>query len=172
MASKNGLCSRLFKSVEEMLLRLYYLYKKSPKKTRELIAIIDDLQEAFDLPKAGNVPIRSEGSRWINHKRRALQRVIDRYGAYINHLIALIEDPAVKGGDKARLRGYLKRWSDSRMLIGCALYIEVLKPPSFLSLALQGSNVDNYCFGYQADSKNYKCSQVSNEPRPPAVASG
>ena len=82
LASKSGLCSRLFRSVEEMLLRLYYLYKKSPKKTRELIAIVGDLQEVFHLPKSGDVPICSEGSRWINHKRRALQRVIDRYGAY------------------------------------------------------------------------------------------
>ena len=61
---------------------------------------------------------------------------------YIGHLIALSEDPAVQGEDRARLKGYLKKWSDSRIVIGCALYIEVLKPPSFLSLGLQGSNVD------------------------------
>ena len=48
----------------------------------------------------------------------------------------------MQGEDRARLKGYLKKWSDSRIVIGCALYIEVLKPPSFLSLGLQGSNVD------------------------------
>jgi hypothetical protein len=92
LLSKNALSSGLFKSVEEMLLRLYYLYEKSPKKTRELAAIVEDLKEAFEFPGAGDIPIRSQGSRWITHKRRALQRVVDRYGAYINHLIALAED--------------------------------------------------------------------------------
>jgi len=38
----------LFKGIEEMLLRLYYLYKKSPKKTHELAAIADDLKEVFE----------------------------------------------------------------------------------------------------------------------------
>ena len=136
LASKNGLCSALFKSIDEMLLRLYYLYHKSPKKMRELVTIVDDLKEVFDLPVSGTAPIRSEGSRWINHKRRALQRVIDRYGAYINHLNALSEDTSVPSEDRARIRGYVRKWSEYKILFGCALYIEVLKPPSFLSLSL------------------------------------
>ena len=32
LSSKNGLVSVLFKSIEEILLRLYYIYEKSPKK--------------------------------------------------------------------------------------------------------------------------------------------
>lgn len=44
LASKSGLSSALYKSVEEMLLRLYYFYKKSPKKTRELLAVVEDLK--------------------------------------------------------------------------------------------------------------------------------
>ena len=142
LASKSGLISPLFKSVEEMLLRLYYLYHKSPKKTHELVSLVEDLKNVFNLPKAGNVPIRSEGSRWITHKRRALQRVIDRYGAYINHLTTLSQDSTIKTEDRARLKGYLNRWANCKILIGCVLYVEVLKPVSILSLALQGSNVD------------------------------
>ena len=99
LASKNGLTSHLFKSLEEMLLRLYYLYKKSAKKTRELMAVVEVLKEVFELPDSGNIPIRSEGSRWINHKRRALQRVVDRYGAYTSHLNALAEDNSIKSED-------------------------------------------------------------------------
>ena len=44
--------------------------------------------------------------------------------------------------DQARIKGYLKKWSEFKVLIGCALYIEKLKPPSILSLSLQGSNID------------------------------
>ena len=129
LASKNGLTSHLFKSIEEMLLRLYYLYKKSAKKTCELMAVVEELKEVFELPDSGNIPIRSEGSRWINHKRRALQRVVDRYGAYTSHLNALAEDNSIKSEDRACIKGYSKKCSECKILVGCALYSEVLKPP-------------------------------------------
>ena len=142
LASKNGLTSKLFKELEEMLLRLYYLYEKSPKKTRELASVVEELKEVFEFPKAGNVPIRSQGSRWINHKRKALPRVVDRYGAYIAHLVTLAEDTTLRSEDRARLRGYLQKWSHTNVLVGCAMFVEILKPPSFLSLSLQEADVD------------------------------
>ncbi len=77
LACKDAFSSRLFRDIDEMLLRLYYLYKKSPKKCRELSDLIDDLKEVFELPKGGNLPVRAQGSRWITHKRRVLQRVVD-----------------------------------------------------------------------------------------------
>ena len=46
-----------------MLLKLYYLYEKSPKKRRELNDIVGDLKEVFELPEGGNLPVRSQGSR-------------------------------------------------------------------------------------------------------------
>ena len=83
-------CSQqqVFKDIDEMLLRLYlfYLYEKSPKKTRELEEIVEDVKKYMGLPKSENVPVQSQGSRWINHKCKALQCVVDWYGVYINHL--------------------------------------------------------------------------------------
>ena len=125
-----------------MLLRLYYLYEKSPKKTRELGEIVEDLKEVYELPKSGNVPVRSQGSRWIDHKRKALQRVVDRYGAYISHLTTLTEDSSLKAEDRARLKGYLRKWMQYRTILGCAMYVDILKPPSLLSLSLQGCELD------------------------------
>ena len=142
LATKDALLSGLFKGIEEMLLRVYCLYEKSPKKARELVSIVNELKEVFMFPRGGNMPIRSQGSRWISHKRSALQRIVDRYGAYMSHLVTLSEDASLKGPDRARVSGYLKKWSDAKIIIGCAMYIEVLKPPSILSLSLQGSDVD------------------------------
>ena len=73
LACKGALTSTLFKDIEEMLLRLYYLYHKSPKKCRDLVAVIDDLKEVFELPNGGNLPIRSQGSRWINQEKHCLE---------------------------------------------------------------------------------------------------
>ena len=61
---------QLFTAISEILLCLFYLHKKSP-------AIGEDLKEVFHVPKEGNAPIRCQGTRWINHKRRAMQQVVD-----------------------------------------------------------------------------------------------
>ena len=142
LACKDSFTNTLFKDIQDVLLRLYYLYEKSPKKSRELVYIVADLQETFGLPKGGNLPIRSQGSRWITHRRNALQRIINRFGAYINHLITLAEDSSMKAEDRARMKGYISKWSHTKILVGCSLYIDVLQPASLLSLTLQGLKLD------------------------------
>ena len=62
LACKDAFSSSLFSSVQEMLLRLYYLYEKSPEKYRELEYISKERELAFE---GGNCPIRSFGTRWI-----------------------------------------------------------------------------------------------------------
>ena len=101
-----------------------------------------NLEEVFEFPDGGDLPVQSQGSRWITLKRKALQRIIDRYGAYLNHLNTLAEDRTVKVDDRARIRGYAQKWGQCRMLIGCALYVDIIKPPSLLSLTLQDMSCD------------------------------
>ena len=50
LACKNSLCTQLFKDIEDMLLKLYYVYKKSPKKYRELNDIVGDLRKCLSNP--------------------------------------------------------------------------------------------------------------------------
>ena len=76
LACEDALSSKFFIDLEEMLLRQYLLYAKSPKKARELSDIASDLKEVFKLPKGGDMPVRAQGSRWICHKRAALQRTV------------------------------------------------------------------------------------------------
>ena len=142
LACKDAFSSQLFHAVEEMLLRLYYLYEKSAKKCRELEDIVVNLKEVFEFPKSGDIPVRAQGSRWVTHKRKALQRVCDRYGAYMNHLAALIEDKATKSVDRQRLKGFLLKWREGKILLACALYVDALQPASCLSLTLQCDNMD------------------------------
>ena len=114
LALCDALKNTLFDSVDDLLLRLYYIYKKSPKKCQELADIIHDLQECLDLEGAGIRPIRSSGSRWVAHKLNAMQRVLSKYGAYTNHLLALSKDPSVQAVDRARLNGYYMKWINSK----------------------------------------------------------
>ena len=139
LACKDACSSQLCKDLLQMLLRLYYLYAKSPKKSRELCDIVEGLREVWELSAGGNLPVRSQGSRWITHKRKAMQRIVDRYGPYLNHLSALVEDHSINSSDLARLRGYIHMWKQAKMLIGAA---DLLKAPSLLSLSLQDDGLD------------------------------
>lgn len=58
LACKNDLTSSLLKDLEEMLLHLYFPYKKSPKKTRELGEIMHELQVVFEFPGGSNKPVQ------------------------------------------------------------------------------------------------------------------
>ena len=116
-----------------MLLRLYYVYEKSLKKCCELSDLTDDLKEVFEFPNGSDLPVRAHGSRWITYKRKALQRGVDRHGEYLSHLTTLAEDTSINSADRQRLKGYLLKWRDARMIIGSALYTDALKSASLLS---------------------------------------
>ena len=85
LAYKAAFSSHLFQDLEEMLLRLYYLYEKSATKACELEAIADDLRQFFELSKGGSKPVRCSGTRWVTHKRKAMQQLVEQYGVYIAH---------------------------------------------------------------------------------------
>ena len=96
----------------------------------------------YEFPEGGNLPVRAHGSRWITYKRKALQRVVDKFGAYFSHLASLTEDKSIKSTDRQRLKGYFLKWRDARMIIGSALYAYALKPASLLSLTLQDDDIN------------------------------
>ena len=128
LACKSAFSSSLFTNI----VRLFYIYEKSPKKSHMLTNIVEDLWCVFEFPKGGHLPIRSHGTRWITHKRRALQWVLDCYGAYIHHISTLTEDRSLKPDGRQCLKGYLLKWRQPKMLIGCAMYVEALKLVSLL----------------------------------------
>ena len=103
---------------------------------------MNDLKEVYNFPRGDNLPVRAPGSRWIVHKRRALHRVLNRYGAYMNHLASLCEDASVRSPDRQHLKGYLTQWTHAKIILSCAHYIDILDPVASLSLSLQGDDLD------------------------------
>ena len=67
LALKDALSKTYFTTVDELLLRIYYLYEKSPKKCHELNEVVAEL-ESGDLPvEGGNRPLRACGTRFVAH---------------------------------------------------------------------------------------------------------
>ena len=133
LAIKDALNGTAFDLIDEMLLRLYYLYEKFPKKCRELEEIVSDLKEWLQFQDGGVKPIRASGSRWISHKLAAIKRVLSKYGAYTHHIAALSESSSVNSRDRAKLRGYYTKWIEGKYLIGCAVFVDLLTPCSIFS---------------------------------------
>ena len=109
LAIKDALKSTYFSTIDDLLLRLYFLYENSSKKCKELEDIVAELKECFhisDVPKQGGTrPLRACGTRFVTYKVAALERVIERYGAYLSHLISMTEDPSIKSPDKQKMKG-------------------------------------------------------------------
>ena len=64
LAIKDALKGTPFSLIDEMLLRLYYIYEKSPKKCRELEEIVNNIRSCFE-KDGGLKPLRASGTRWV-----------------------------------------------------------------------------------------------------------
>jgi len=52
--------------VDELLLQIYYVYEKSPKKCAELKEIVEELKQCFDdCHKGGVRPLQACGTRFV-----------------------------------------------------------------------------------------------------------
>ena len=76
LAIKDALTDTSFSDIDDMLMRLYYLYEKSPNKFQELEEIVKDLRECLQFEGSDNKPLRSSGLRWVT------QIVCSASGAY------------------------------------------------------------------------------------------
>ena len=52
----------------------------------------------------GCLPVHAQGSRWLNHKRKTLQRVANQFGAHLSYLFALCENTYLKSEERACLK--------------------------------------------------------------------
>ena len=78
LALKDSLKNKYVATIDEMLMRLYYLNEKSPKNAHSLEEELQMCVEKDDRPQSrGNRPLRACGTRFVFHKVAALGRIID-----------------------------------------------------------------------------------------------
>ena len=72
LALKDALKGTFFSTIDEMLMRMYYLYERSAKKCHDLDEVVASLKlclEPTELPQhGGNRPLHACGTRFISHK--------------------------------------------------------------------------------------------------------
>ncbi|KAK1884018.1 E3 SUMO-protein ligase KIAA1586, partial [Dissostichus eleginoides] len=92
---KDAFKETYFTQIDDLLTRLYSLYRRSAKKWRQL----KDLGEALE--EHVLKPTRAQGTRWINHRRKALVALAANYRSLSVHLLQGADEP---GQDKVKLK--------------------------------------------------------------------
>ena len=135
LAAKDAFKGTFFDEVDTMLIKLFYLYQKSPKRLREL----REFSEIFEktVPK----PAKAGGTRWIGHKISALNVVLQSYGAFITHLESLAKTDS-QDIKRAEIAGFVKKWQYAKFPLYIAMYLDVLLPLKVLSVGMQKEEHD------------------------------
>ena len=78
LAAKNAFSKTYMEDVSQMLMDMYYVYEKSCKRLRELKELANAMEEAVRKPEKA-------GTRWLQHKSRALRSLIIGYSVIYHH---------------------------------------------------------------------------------------
>ena len=68
LAIENALQGMIFDTIDEMILRLFYLYQKAPKKLHQLRELHEMYKGAMYFLSGSCKPKKASGTRWISHK--------------------------------------------------------------------------------------------------------
>ncbi|XP_065667866.1 zinc finger protein 862-like [Hydra vulgaris] len=144
LALKNKFAQmKAFNDVNNIILKMYNIYKKSPKKLRQLGNLVAILEEGNSFDIAGIRPKKASGTRWIAHKIQALEMILDKYRVYMKHLENMTADFSFTQAERAKFKGYHQQWNHGRIPLYIALFIEVLSPAKLLSLSFQSNDIDS-----------------------------
>ena len=109
---------------------------------RELRSLHEILKDVYTFENGEVKPCKTTGTRWIEHKLRAMKAFIDKRGLYLIHMQNIIADTS-KRNDKAKVEGMRRRIAQGSVLLKCAIYIDILEPARQLSLLTQATNQIN-----------------------------
>ena len=99
------------------------------------------MKDEFEMYGDGVKPVKATGTRWIDHRIRAMQRLVDKYGLYCQHL-----QHAIPETKTAKVRVTLKRkfekLIDAKVLLRSCWFVDVLSAAKQFSLVTQKSDID------------------------------
>ena len=81
------------------------------------------------LPK----PSKNHGTRWIDHKLKSMQIVIENYGVFLAHVESLSQTGS-QAQKRSALKGYYQQWTDASVPVHMSIYLDALSPLRRLSL--------------------------------------
>ncbi|XP_041364280.1 zinc finger protein 862-like [Gigantopelta aegis] len=120
-------------TVDDLMMHLYYMYRRSAKKWKELERLSESMNENIVKPS------RTQGTRWIDHRRKALKTLERDYTCLVCHFedMASGQRKDIKPADQAKMNGYLKILKSHKFILHVAAYQDFVEDLASLSLCLQ-----------------------------------
>ncbi|KAJ8317687.1 hypothetical protein KUTeg_005591 [Tegillarca granosa] len=135
LAIKDAFKATYIDTVIEMLESIYYFYKGTAKRFKEAKNIADLLGEHFTKPEKAN------GTRWVDHKLRAVTKLINNWHIIVTQMENYAEDNSNRQTDRAKITGYLRKLKQHKMVWYMAFVKDVLNEISKISLLFQREDI-------------------------------
>ena len=71
-----------------------------------------------------------------------MTQILDKFGLYITHLENVAPDKSYRAKECNRVKGYLNKWKNSKMLVILCFYLKRLEPIMQLSLQFQKEEIN------------------------------
>ena len=108
--------------------------------------------------------VKAISTQWIDHKLCAIERLVDKFGLYCQHIQHAI--PEIKNSNNpATLRGKFEKLIDAKVLLHSEFFSDILSAAKAFSLITQKSdiniiaivdNVESTKWGYEKLLKKFK----------------
>ncbi|XP_041370388.1 zinc finger protein 862-like [Gigantopelta aegis] len=120
-------------TVDDLMMHLYYMYRRSAKKWKELERLSESMNEHIVKPS------RSQGTCGIDHRRKALKALERDYTCLVCQLkdMASGQRKNIKPADQAKMNGYLKILKSHKFILHVAAYKDLVEDLASLSLCLK-----------------------------------
>ena len=86
-------------------------------------------------------PTKADGTRWIDFKFRAMEKVLENYAPYMTSLEQLAQTD-LQLEKREEIKGFVNKWKDTGYLMHIAIFIDIISPMSRLILSLQRDKHD------------------------------
>ncbi|KAG1697210.1 Alpha-1,2-mannosyltransferase ALG9 [Nymphon striatum] len=115
LAMKDSFKGEYLETVVETLTSVHYFYEGSAKRNKEAADIAELMEETFLKPE------RCNGTRWVDHKLRAVSKLIKIWKILIMHFMSHAEDNTNGAQYRAKAKGVLWKLTQSTMGLANAL---------------------------------------------------
>ena len=119
MAIKDAFKATSLEDINTLLNKLYYLYRKSPKRLRELCEFCEIYEKS--VPK----PAKASGTHWISRKFTSMNIFLKNYVIFIIHLESLANTD-LQALKRHEIEVYAKKWQYAKLSLHIAMYLDVL----------------------------------------------
>lgn len=136
LAIKDAFKKTYMENVIEVLTLIYYFYKGSSKRNKEIKTIADVMDDHFLKPGKAN------GTRWVDHKLRAVSKLLKNWKLIVIHMKNYAEDVTNRGDDRAKAKGILKKLSEFKLVYYLHFIKDILSEVATVSLLFQREDIN------------------------------